>query len=353
MKKVFCYIAFALIAVLLLVELNRIFTPKWDDDLYTTYVFDGLYEEDSLDVVFLGTSQVLCGISPMELYEKYGIKAYNCASGAQSMVATYYWTREVIQKKHPDVLVVDIYCIFDDSLSSDESIHQALDYMHFGPNKLMAARDVTQIYDIDSDVMSFALPYLRYHNRWKELEEKDFTYQFKDKSFYNKGCISDSDWSSITVTPVDKMEKKKMAPESYLSEYLRKILEYCQKTNTKVVLTKVPLNAMPWEHHELVQSIADEYNVPFINMMESDKLKEAGINEDTDFEGLAHLNMMGAIKTTRYLGDYLVENYPEVLSDAETNLKDERWQKELREYQSERDDYLNKINEAVKSNTND
>ncbi len=334
MKKLFGCIAFLIVLCLGVVEANRIFTPKWDDDMYATYVFDGLYAEEHLDVVFQGTSQVLCGISPMELYKEYGIKAYNCASGAQSLVATYAWTKEVIQKKHPKVIVLDIYCMFDDSLTSDESLHQALDYMKFGPNKIEAALNVTEQYDIESDAISFVIPALRYHSRWQELEEKDFTYQFSEKYFWRKGCIASDEVAAIPLTPVDQLPDNGVAEESYLSEYLRKIIEYCQKTDTQLVLTKVPLFNEPKEHHELVQQIADEYGVPFIDMMTSENLEAAGIDADTDFIGWAHLNKEGAVKTTRYLGKYLVENYPELLDDAEENLADERWQEELKKYNS-------------------
>lgn len=318
-------------------------TPKWDDDMYVTLVHEGMYAEKNIDVAFFGTSQIVYGISPMELYEEYGIKGYDCASGAQSMVVTYYWVKEVIEKKHPSVVVLDVYSVMYDELAAEETIRQSFDYMHFGKNKMDAARDVMKYYDMESDYISFAIPAVRYHSRWKDLEKKDFTFQFQNKSYYRKGAKGGENVCPFQMAEVDFSEITDTAEESFLTDYLRKILDYCKETDTPIVLTKTPIAAYPYAYHNTIQNIADEYGVPFVDMMDSKVLAETGIDSMTDFDGLPHLNMKGSVKATRYLGKYLVENYPAVLDNVDANLKDRRWQKELVEYQEYRAECLEKI----------
>ena len=350
MKKIVGCVAFLLVITLGILELNRVLKPKWDYDLFATYVCDGFYAEDSLDVVFVGTSQVLYGITPMELYEEYGIKAYDCATGAQSYVVSHYWAKEAIERTHPKVVVIEIYDLAFDDLSGEESIRQSLDYMRFGKNKIDASRDVINLYDIDSDFTSFLLPAVRYHSRWQELEKKDFTYQLKDKSYYTKGYIGGTDVYAFSYAGVDFETIPDMWEDTFLTDYLRETLEYCKETDTKVLLTKVPIAGYNYAMHNKVQQIADEYEVPFIDMVSDKDWAAAGIDSNTDFIGLPHLNFSGAIKTTRYLGEFLVNEYPEVLENSDENLKDERWQKELKEYQKYRQDGLKEIERNAQAN---
>ena len=53
--------------------------------------FAQFYEaEENIDVLFLGSSHVLNGIFPMELWNEYGIVSYNMAGHGNRMILKYW-----------------------------------------------------------------------------------------------------------------------------------------------------------------------------------------------------------------------------------------------------------------------
>ena len=88
-------IAFATIALLLVTYLGKLFQPVWLDwNNYNT--LHGFYEEpeNTIETVFLGSSVMINGISPMVLYEDYGMCSYNLRTEQQPMLISYYWLEE-------------------------------------------------------------------------------------------------------------------------------------------------------------------------------------------------------------------------------------------------------------------
>ena len=70
----------------------------------------------SLDVVFLGSSHVMCGIYPMELYREYGITAYDYTSSALVLPQAYYQVVEALKTQTPKVLVLDVSGVVYDNV---------------------------------------------------------------------------------------------------------------------------------------------------------------------------------------------------------------------------------------------
>ena len=70
---------FFLIAALLFCLSNVFFTPKWRNTWRSTDTVTGFYalEEDSIDTLVLGSSQIISGVSAMQLYQEQGIRAYS------------------------------------------------------------------------------------------------------------------------------------------------------------------------------------------------------------------------------------------------------------------------------------
>ena len=79
MKKIFQNTLFVIILITILAVSSKIFIPKWHstEDNMISFIVKGFYEEkkNSLDVMFMGNSDMYRGISPMELWIDYGIKS--------------------------------------------------------------------------------------------------------------------------------------------------------------------------------------------------------------------------------------------------------------------------------------
>lgn len=176
-------------AVLLFGIISYVFIPKRfpymkDNDVgkISSY-FDE--KENSIDVLICGPSHAARGILPMELYESYGIKAYNLSSPAQPIEATYYILKEALRTQKPVLFVYDVSGLY----FSREELYwrHVLDEMPFGKNKIALAKEcVKSGENVNASVAELMVPFLGYHARWNGLTEEDFD-KFRSKQYYNKG----------------------------------------------------------------------------------------------------------------------------------------------------------------------
>lgn len=90
-------------------------------------------------------------------------------------------------------------------------------------------------------------------------------------------------------------------------EYLRKIIEYCQKNKIEILLTYLPapVDDMNVSISKYVKNISEEYKTNYINFLNMDLID----NNIDFFDNWYHLNPSGARKATDYLGNYIVKNY--------------------------------------------
>ena len=300
-KRLIGTVCFLLGLVLLLNGLTFITRNKNEADLVHPY-----YDEPdhSLDVVFVGSSHIMCGIYPMELYREYGIAAYDYTSSALVLPQAYYQVVEALRTQTPKVLVLDISGVAynDTKVGSPEYVHVQLDNMKWSLNKIQAINDLIEE---PSDRLEYYFPLLKFHTRWKELSSADF----KPIVGYTKGAhVSEAvlaDPDPYPIVPAEDTVPISPRPE----EYLRKILDYCRGKGVPVLLINIP--AIPNETaqgtYNAVYAIAEEYGVPYLNLLHH--LDDMGFDYATDLKDTSHCNRSGAEKVTSYVGDYLKQHF--------------------------------------------
>ena len=104
--------------------------------------YGGFYHmrKNTVDVLFLGTSNTYCAFSPDELYRRYGIRSYNLAGSQQSMLTSYYWLEEALRTQKPKVVVLDVFYAFYNT-GNEGSFHKAFDFMRWSDIKVPALGD--------------------------------------------------------------------------------------------------------------------------------------------------------------------------------------------------------------------
>ena len=92
---------FVLLLSIILGITTYILIPKfyYNNDWPTSSTFLGFYEleENTVDVVFLGSSHSVSGFSPQYLYNEYGIRSYNLSCEQQNLITSYYWLKECLK----------------------------------------------------------------------------------------------------------------------------------------------------------------------------------------------------------------------------------------------------------------
>lgn len=347
-KNIRNIVLFLLIGILLFCAVQNILTPNWTDKT-TPYIIDGFLslEEDSVDVLFLGTSHMLSGVSPMRLYEDTQLHAYSLASEGQPIDCSYYMLNWALQYQKPEVVVLDASCLFraDNTFSAGQSNsfwRYLMDVMPLDAGKLEMAKAYAETSYGDS-FLSVLFPIIKYHSRWNELSSGDFS-ESNVTSYYSAGLFSvstvngTSDSLENIVSTANYYEERdsgyrislqngiveQVTIDGYLYEstisdynlaYFNKICALCDENDIELLLTKIPVLQYPqyyngaWtpKRSSLALELAQANGINFIDLL-YDAPTEVDFQTDTMDHGM-HLNLRGAEKVAHFLGTYLQETY--------------------------------------------
>lgn len=284
---------------------------------YTKYQ-DFFDQEEDFDVLFFGNSHMWNAVYPMDLWNNQGIVSYNMGGPGNTMAINYWMMMNALDYTTPELIVIDCSGIRNKAkvVLNKEHAHHSLDAFPLSSTKIDAIND---LFKDSKDKLGFIWNYSIYHNRWTELSQDDFLFEGeKEKGAQTKvGVARPNQYEQITS---DKMKISK--------NYLCMIIEECQNRGIEVLLTYLPFPANDIYHKEAnaVNDIAEEYGVAYINFLELDI-----VNFDTDmYDPNSHLNASGAEKITKYIGEYVVENYE--INDQRDNEAYASWNEDYDEY---------------------
>lgn len=298
---------------------------------------DFFEQKENFDVLLMGTSHVINGIFPMELWNEYGIISYNLG-GHDNQMATTYWVMEnALEYTTPEVVIIDCYGIISNNKCSENFalLHLSLDPFPLSATKVKTIWDLLDDPALEESLanktgseegeprtrIGLLWDYSVYHSRWAELEQSDFVPDLT----YEKGAesrIAITRGTMERISPDQKMEKGTTG-----DQYLRKMIEDCQSRGIEVVLAYMPLLAVEHMQREAnyVYDLAEEYGVNYINFLDLDV-----IDYQTDLYDKTHVNPSGARKITDYLGEYLISNYE--IPDQRQNEEYSFWYEDYNEY---------------------
>ena len=332
-KSIARILIFCLLLHLMFTGLNRILQQK--DSVVRVKPF--LESAQEYDVLFVGDSQVLNGIMPMELYHKYGIASYAFASENSLIPMTYWRILNALEYTTPKVVVLSVTDVDELPLTNGESewMHVAFDAFPMTLTKAKAIFELTNQEGTDKSGATYDevrtelfFPLRLYHSRWSSLKPEDFKPEYNTHKGYQALVhVSDPD---VRFQLVDRNDCLPEEGEGFA--YLRKIIEECQRRNIPLVLYQPPYPI--WENEHLgthtAANIAEEYGVPMLNFPDMNRVVDFYV--DCADPG-SHLNVSGAQKVTDFLGQYLTANYtlPDRREDSSYAHWDDAWDAEVEE----------------------
>ena len=306
--------------------INRVLRPKYtleNSDWPTTSTYEQFYEmkENSIDVIFLGSSVMVNAVSPQEIYNTSGIRSYNLGSEQQSVFLSYYWLKEALRFQSPKVVVLDTRFVFElhpeNPINTRETLQRkCLDPMRWSEVKREAVRDVCRI-DTTQSEMSYYLTNIRYHGRWTELSEQDFI-----PEEYTAGELKGfspleeyGDDSYAAYVPGGGKDARDLQP--VMREYLDKTVDLCREKGITLILLSLPGNAMSDRENNALTSYAESRGVDYYNFCEKTLYDALGAELPRE-KAVSHANLWGAIRVSDYLGALLREKYKvQSLQDAQ------------------------------------
>ena len=309
LKNIYKPIVFTFILFLLLLVMSKWFIPKSNvkgNGIHEARA-NGIFgeEKNTIDVLVIGDSESFTSISPLQIWKKYGFTMYNGGVSKQYLVDTYDYLNKVLEYQSPKVVLLEANAI----------------YRNMKLNNIMSTKSQN------------ILPILQYHDRWKNLNSRDFT----DKVKYTWTDELKGFYYNVSVVPPKsvgdymKNSNKKPGITKINRYYLNKIVDKCKDNNITIVLYTVP-SILNWSNkrHDEVMKYADSKNIDYLDL--NLIVDDLGIDWNLDSrDGGDHLNYNGAVKITDYMGTYLYNL--NILPNHKDDAKYDSWNKSYELYE--------------------
>ena len=339
-------VAFLLLTVLIIGNLGEVFALKHETyEANNYYSFDYLYDipKDTLDVVYIGTSQYHMGITPLEIWKEYGITGASFNSPSCRAWLAYYMMQEVLKYQSPKVVMIDAAILRGGNnyiAGNRRMIGQ------FRPSfmKFQALYDCLDLKGKSIDQMiNTSFEFFAYHDKWDTRKEEDFTDDVSSLN-YQKG------YSLLTnCVPYSDMNHKENRKATMFSiddrslDYMERIKKLCDEKEIKLIVAKLPSDMWNNTYARYVGDWAEENDADYLDLTQRKLQREMGFDRETSYFDNNHLNYIGAETVSKYLGSYLTQNYQ---FESHSQKIEDAWQADYDKYEKYR-------NNKIMQSTND
>ena len=263
-------------------------------------------KKNTIDVLVAGDSESYTSVSPMDLWDRAGIAAYDCGQPGQRIQETYYILKTAFRTQSPKLVLFETNTMFRDP--------------GFLKNVQLSL----------TEPLAYHFPVIKYHNAWKAL----FDGPGGPKKSYKGFEIRDKVVSYEGDEEYMKETKDKAQIPEVVRIYMEKIKRLCEKNGADLLLVSAPSpKNYNYKKHNSLEEYARENNLPYVDL--NMKFRDIGIDWKQDsYDRGDHLNISGARKVTAYIGEYLADNY-----DLPDRRNDDGW----REWDDLAKEYLEEL----------
>lgn len=265
--------------------------------------------ENTIQIAGVGDSNLYSGYSPLEMWNLYGHTSTVCASPRQSIKNSEVLMRQLFEVQKPKLVIIETDMLYEDD-----------------PENVTVAKKSRKLDDFFKrvepeffeDDVGYVFTVFQFHNKWKYgKEQKDpdeiHTHGYK----YNTKIVKLKEYEYMKKTdkrePIDEKSK----------EQFNSLVNFCHSQGAEVMLVEMPsITSWNYERHNATMDYAKELKVPFVDL--NLKYKETGIDKLSDFRDNGnHLNYDGAKKASKYICDFIENNYK--FENLKTNKKYNYW----------------------------
>lgn len=342
-KKGVRAVVFLIIAVFLFVYLNRVFTIANSDS--NRQIFNAFYaeEENTIDVLYMGTSATNRYFIPPMAYNEAGITAFDLATMGLPMFFVPTLINEAEKTQDPDLYIIELRNVLKTKNEvTDAHIRRVTDSMKESQNKYEAIDKAMaytegatgELSNIDDGFLDYFVPIVKYHSRLTagDIKPADFLpWKTKNKT---KGYVLSPNTLNIKAQkePVYSDGYGELAPE--MQKALQDALDACdgleEGKEVLFVLSPYSMKEGQQEVFNTAIKMVTERGYPVLDFNQKEVTDAMGIDWERDFYNSKHVNYVGAEKYTAYLTEYIVEHYD--LKDRRDDPKYESWDKAWKEY---------------------
>lgn len=257
--------------------------------------------ENTIDVLVVGDSLAYTTVSPMQLWEKYGMTVFVGSQSGQKIQESYYMLRTAFENQKPKLVILETNVMFREQ------------------------KGIGGIMDALFEKGNYYFPIFRFHDIWKPLFMGT---QYAEENY--KGFMVRDTTEPYSGKTYMKETEKSQKISDLVNSYMDCIISLCKENGAELLLVSTPSPSnYNYKKHNSLTEYADRHDLRYIDM--NLQLENVGINWKTDsLDRGDHLNLSGAVKVTDYLGKYLDEHYE--LDDHRNEERYQSWQKEALRY---------------------
>lgn len=297
-----------MIALVVFFSFCRLFSIKLDEGIYNFKTFYEL-EDDTVDVLFIGSSHCYEHINTGLLYEEHGMASFILGSAAQFTPTGYYTLVEALKTQTPKLVVLEAYTLAPVRDHREES-WELRNTFGFKPS-LDWIKNIKAVIP-DDEFWHFFFRFYRYHNRYEgDLNSKDY-YSYKGMKLYEdwKGYCPNYEPAHYN-TPTSPALTDTLPLEPDVEKYYRMFIELCQSQNIPLHIVVSPCFVPDDEMRRFnrAQEIAAEYSVPFVNFNTQEYLDLLNFDHAKDMAINNHINYRASARFTLLLGEMIASAY--------------------------------------------
>jgi hypothetical protein len=334
-KKIVKIIVLLLIFLVGLLSLNSLLIPDKNKTRWSSFY---KLPDNTIDMLFIGSSHCFTGFVPMIFNETLNIDSYHIGMAGTSIEQIYFMLIEALKTQKPKIVVIELFSIRPIKTDSYEAkfIHSAFDGMKLSKNKIEA---------VNSNVSAgkrfeYFFQLAKYHSFWKDMDLNTLLHSTTNNAKYYgyKGLYTTPYKTKGEKIIIDSPELNeiKYLPQSRI-DILDDIAKLCSDNNIELIYVNVPfIKQLGVSQIELAQYVNGYVNYAKdkdIDILEYRFFNEVGLDK-THLWNDGHINIEGAYLISNHLANYISDNYSESLNGITYDLKAETEQK-LAEYLSE------------------
>ncbi len=262
--------------------------------------------KESLDAVYIGSSNCFAFWNPLFAWNEHGICVYPYSCNANPYFSTEYIIKEARKTQPNATFVVNLNSVSDGDLSGIR-MHNILGCMPFSFTKLELTNHLCDIADINgTDRAEYYIPLIRFHTFTRLSKPFCEDEKYMGAPAYINHLEYSENISSEYIAPNESVELLDIIVSSTDS-----LLNYCDEENINIVFVVVPQARFNQYQADILDATAkyvSSKGYTVLNLMGTAK-EEFNIDMTKDYYDIGHTNIHGSNKYTNYLSEYLIENY--------------------------------------------
>ncbi len=303
-KKQFIVECISIICILAVMiwYLGILFRPVDADGCFVDITTFHSIPDNTLDVICYGSSHGGQGIYTPKLNEDLGIRSYNYGCSWQQLNTEKLFLEDSLRTQNPKVAIIETYRAAEviEGEAIDGEVYYSRAMSDF-PGKRAYLRQC--LGDDPMINLSYYVPFVAFHENWMNITGESFWRSDKPRPYEDTWGSSNALSGGPVYIPEDACSVQKTLPEKSLA-CLNDIVRICNEHDIKIIFYTTPC-VEGYAYGDAMAEYAREHDCVYVNFF--DKMKEAGIDENTDFRDGGHLCKTGAEKVAVYLEPYIKE----------------------------------------------